>query len=65
MGFSGAGFICIWVLGGDYLSLNPKKMIDSNEYPPEEKENTCGFCGEESDGEFCDSNCKKAYKSEN
>lgn len=40
-------------------------MIDSNEYPPEEKENECAFCGYECVGEFCSSECKKAYLSEN
>lgn len=40
-------------------------MIDSREYPPQEKENHCGFCGEDCEGEFCDSNCKKAYLNEN
>jgi hypothetical protein len=35
------------------------------EYPPEEKECTCRFCGEESETEFCDRECKKAYESEN
>lgn len=35
------------------------------ETPPEEKENTCNFCGDESDGEFCSKECEKAYKSEN
>jgi len=33
--------------------------------PPEEKENTCNFCGEECDGEFCSKECEKVYKSEN
>ena len=35
------------------------------ETPPEAKENHCGFCGEDSDGEFCCKECEKAYKSEN
>ena len=32
--------------------------------PPEEKENSCIFCENECDGEFCDSNCKKAYEND-
>lgn len=40
-------------------------MIDSREYPPEEKENKCAFCGDDCSGEFCSSECKKAYLSEN
>lgn len=33
-----------------------------NENPyDQEKENECAFCGEECDGEFCSSECKKAY----
>lgn len=34
------------------------------ENPPQEKENNCGFCGEDCDGEFCNSNCKKAYEND-
>lgn len=30
------------------------------EYPPEEKENECTFCGEPCDKEFCSKECKKA-----
>ncbi len=40
-------------------------MIISNEYPPEECENECGYCGDECNGEFCSKSCSKAYKSEN
>ena len=40
-------------------------MIDYRDYPPEEKECTCRYCGEESDGEFCNGECAKAYESEN
>lgn len=32
--------------------------------PPEEKENECGYCGEECEGEFCDENCKRGYISD-
>jgi|SanBayMetagenome_1026888.scaffolds.fasta_scaffold11220_2 hypothetical protein len=35
------------------------------EYPPEEKECICRFCGEESEGTYCNKECKKAYESEN
>lgn len=27
--------------------------------PPEEKENNCGYLGEECNGKFCNSDCKK------
>lgn len=36
-------------------------MIDSREYPEEELEDECGYCGEHCDGYFCNSNCKLAY----
>lgn len=32
---------------------------------PEEKTKTCGYCGEESEEEFCNKDCKKAYMSDN
>ena len=35
------------------------------ETPPESEESECAFCGEPCTGEFCDSNCKKAYKYDN
>ena len=34
------------------------------ETPPEAKERTCNFCGEESDREFCSKECKKAYEND-
>jgi hypothetical protein len=37
-------------------------MIISNEYPPEEYENECDYCGEECNGKFCSKSCKKAYE---
>lgn len=40
-------------------------MIDSREYPPEEFENQCAFCGEECNGSFCSKECKKAYEHDN
>jgi hypothetical protein len=40
-------------------------MTDWNDYPPEEKECTCKYCGEDSDTDFCSSECLKAYKSDN
>jgi hypothetical protein len=40
-------------------------MTDWNDYPPEEKECTCKYCGEDSDREFCSKECAKAYKSDN
>ena len=36
-----------------------------NEYPAEELENECRFCGEESEKTYCNKECKKAYESEN
>jgi hypothetical protein len=39
-----------------YSSTNPENLD-----PEEEFENECDFCGEPCNGEFCDSNCKKAY----
>ena len=44
-------------------------MINSTEwwygYPPEEKENECGYCGEPCDNEFCNLECGKAYDKDN
>jgi hypothetical protein len=37
----------------------------SYHYPPEAKECTCRYCGEESEREFCNNECAKAYKSDN
>ena len=65
MGFVIGSDFGFWVLGGNNSQFKPQKMIDSREYPPEEKENQCGFCGEDSDGKFCCKECEKAYKSEN
>lgn len=39
-------------------------MIDSRQYPPEDLENTCNYCGENCAKEFCDNNCKKAYEND-
>lgn len=41
-----------------------KKDMDWNN-PPETKECTCRYCGEDSDTDFCSSECLKAYKSDN
>jgi hypothetical protein len=35
------------------------------EYQEEAKECTCKYCGEDSEREFCSSECLKAYKSDN
>jgi len=40
-------------------------MIDSREYPEEEKENECGYCGEPCDKHFCNRECSKAYDQDN
>jgi hypothetical protein len=44
-------------------------MINSTEwwdgYPPEQKECTCRYCGEDSENEFCNKECAKAYKADN
>ena len=40
-------------------------MTDWNDYPQEEKECTCKYCGEDSDAEFCDKECAKAYEADN
>ena len=44
-------------------------MINSIEwwegYPPEEKQCICKYCSEDSDGEFCNRECAKAYKQDN
>ena len=42
-----------------------KKLKIMNEYPLEELENECRFCGEESEKTYCNEECKKAYESEN
>lgn len=39
-------------------------MRDS-EYPPEELENNCDYCGEPCEGRFCNSDCKKAHQYDN
>lgn len=39
--------------------------MDWWEYGHESKECTCRFCGEDSDGDYCNSECQKAYESEN
>lgn len=31
----------------------------------EEKEYTCKYCGEESEKQYCNTDCKKAYEQEN
>ena len=36
-----------------------------NEYPPEELENNCIYCGEDCNSQYCSKECKKAYESEN
>lgn len=40
-------------------------MTDWNDYPQEEKECTCKYCGEGSDAEFCNGECAKAYEVDN
>lgn len=40
-------------------------MTDWNDYPQEEKECTCKYCGEDSDAEFCSKECAKAYEADN
>lgn len=35
------------------------------DYPPEEKECTCRYCGEDSEEEFCNRECAKAYETDN
>lgn len=40
-------------------------MIDSREYPEEELESECLYCGSECNGPYCNKECKKAYESEN
>lgn len=35
------------------------------ETPPESEEDECEFCGEPCNGEFCSSECRKAYLAEN
>jgi hypothetical protein len=36
-----------------------------NEYPLEELENECAYCGQECEKTYCNKECKKAYESEN
>lgn len=31
------------------------------DYPPEEKENECEYCGEPCDNHFCNRECEKAH----
>lgn len=40
-------------------------MINSNEYPPEELEGGCIYCGEPCKKYYCNTDCKKAYEAEN
>lgn len=40
-------------------------MIDSREYPPEETDHECHYCGEPCNGSFCNRDCKKAYEHDN
>lgn len=40
-------------------------MVNSNEYPPEELESICLYCGEECNNNYCNNECKRAYESEN
>lgn len=36
-----------------------------NDYPPEELENECGFCGEPCKDRFCNKECEMAYIADN
>ena len=40
-------------------------MIDTYNNPPEELENECEYCGDPCVGPFCNSDCRKAYESDN
>jgi len=40
-------------------------MIDTWDYPTEEMEHECNFCGVECEGEYCSRQCRRAYESEN
>jgi len=40
-------------------------MIDTWNYPQDELEDECDFCGEPCNGHYCSIECKKAYESEN
>lgn len=40
-------------------------MIQSNEYPSEDLEKNCAYCGEECSGTYCSKDCQKAYQAEN
>jgi hypothetical protein len=35
------------------------------ETPPQELENNCAFCGEQTESTYCSKDCKKAYEQEN
>lgn len=39
--------------------------MNYNDYPPEEREKECLYCGEPCDGNYCNKGCKKAYEAEN
>jgi hypothetical protein len=43
-------------------------MIDYDAWkldtPEDEPENTCGWCGEPCDDNFCDKNCAKYYRAD-
>ena len=41
------------------------KMIDTYNNPPEELENECAYCGEPCSKTYCNSDCRKAYESDN
>jgi len=44
------------------IFLERIKMIDNWTTPPDEKENSCHYCGEECDNDFCNRSCRKAYE---
>ena len=50
-----------------YCDCGPKQktMTDWNDYPQEEKECTCKYCGEDSEKEFCNRERAKAYEADN
>ncbi len=35
------------------------------DYPPEELENECDYCGKPSRDRYCNKECKKAYEADN
>jgi len=39
--------------------------MESTLTPLDYPEKTCGWCGEPSNKEFCDSNCRRAYLQDN